>query len=508
MLQVGPMVFYRKYRPQKIDELDLKTVREYLTAILSSTDIPHAFLFTGPKGLGKTSAARIVAKAVNCEMKHLASSSSSKKSNTKSSDINADLEPCNQCSACVSITNGSNIDVIEIDAASNRGIDEIRSLREKVKYASAQLKKKVYIIDEVHMLTPEAFNALLKTLEEPPGHVLFILCTTEFWKLPPTIISRTYQVKFEKPHKDELLRSLQRIFKGEELEINDEVLSEVYKLSEGSFRDAAKIIEELSVSTKDKKITKEMLEDIFKSESIEKSARNFIKYLFEKNAKAGLELLEQLAGQAIDFRLVCTQIIEILRRMLLIQAGLDKQSIDIDIPRTEEGVISELLDDLQKAYSDMKFSPIVQLPLELVVVKWTVIKQDQRLNIKDKQSLLSRKLESQNEKEVIENNNENKKTSLKVFSSGVTRANVNPKESDELLKKLIDVVKKDNHSLAGILRSCKIGNITSKSFELITPYKFHKNKLIEEKSQNIIESRSLEVFGHKLSVILLDQQSN
>src|SRR5690348_2704670 len=136
------MVYYRKYRPQNISDLDLSAVREKLSSILSAKELPHAFLFTGPKGLGKTSSARILAKAINCENKK-------------------GIEPCNKCDACVSITNGSNIDVLEIDAASNRGIDEIRDLRDKIKYAPASLPRKVYIIDEVHMLTTDAFNALL-----------------------------------------------------------------------------------------------------------------------------------------------------------------------------------------------------------------------------------------------------------------------------------------------------------------------------------------------------------
>src|SRR3989344_1947762 len=169
------MVFYRKYRPQTIEELDSRQVRDKLTSVLSKDSGFHALLFTGPKGLGKTSAARIVAKAVNCEKIN---------DYSKGKKLKGTLEPCNKCSACTSITNGTNMDVLEIDGASNRGIDEIRDLREKIKLSPAYALKKVYIIDEVHMLTTEAFNALLKTLEEPPNHVIFILCTTEPHKVP------------------------------------------------------------------------------------------------------------------------------------------------------------------------------------------------------------------------------------------------------------------------------------------------------------------------------------
>src|SRR3990167_555527 len=164
------MVFYLKYRPKKISELDSSLLVERLESILKGKvpdKIPHAFLFTGPKGLGKTSTARILAKSINC-------------TNRKG----AEIEPCNKCSSCNAINTGSNLDVMEIDGASNRGIDEIRDLREKIRLAPLSSLKKIYIIDEVHMLTTEAFNALLKTLEEPPKHAFFILCTTEGQKVP------------------------------------------------------------------------------------------------------------------------------------------------------------------------------------------------------------------------------------------------------------------------------------------------------------------------------------
>ena len=200
------MVFYLKYRPQKIEDLDSLEVKERLSKVLSSKSLPHAFLFTGPKGLGKTSTARIVAKSINCEKKGTGS------------------EPCNKCESCKSITDGTNLDVIEIDGASNRGIDEIRDLREKIRLTPASSPKKIYIIDEVHMLTTEAFNALLKTLEEPPAHVVFILCTTEPQKVPPTIISRCFHVIFKRASETELMSSFNRIVKGEGLNIDKEAL--------------------------------------------------------------------------------------------------------------------------------------------------------------------------------------------------------------------------------------------------------------------------------------------
>src|SRR6266480_4765989 len=209
------MVFYRKYRPQCIDDLDSSTVRETLHAVLQK-NIPHAFLFTGPKGLGKTSTARIIAKVVNCEKRKKGL-----------------IEPCNECDQCVAITSGTNVDILEIDAASNRGIDEIRELKEKIRLAPVSAQKKVYIIDEVHMLTTEAFNALLKTLEEPPEHAMFILCTTEQAKVPETIVSRCFHIAFKKATDEELVRSFKRIVSGEKLKADDEALMAIARMADG-----------------------------------------------------------------------------------------------------------------------------------------------------------------------------------------------------------------------------------------------------------------------------------
>ena len=194
---------YSTYRSQRFDDLvGQEAAVQTLKNALASDRVAHAYLFTGIRGTGKTSTARILAKAVNCENP-------------------VDGEPCNQCPSCVAITDSSATDLIEIDAASNRGIDEIRDLREKAKYLPALLKRKVYIIDEAHQLTPEAFNALLKTLEEPPGHVLFILCTTEAHKLPATIVSRCQRFDFRRITADNIAARLRYIAGKESLAADD-----------------------------------------------------------------------------------------------------------------------------------------------------------------------------------------------------------------------------------------------------------------------------------------------
>ncbi|MDD5437493.1 MAG: DNA polymerase III subunit gamma/tau, partial [Candidatus Omnitrophica bacterium] len=214
------IAFARKYRPQTFDDIIGQShVTTTLKNAISQDRVAHAYLFAGPRGVGKTTAARILAKALNCE----------KGPTTK---------PCNTCASCKEITQGSSLDILEIDGASNRGIDEIRNLRDNVKFAPAKGKFKVYIIDEVHMLTPEAFNALLKTLEEPPKHVKFIFATTQAHKVPPTILSRCQRFDFRRIGSAQIVENLKKIVGAEALEINDEALGLIARYSDGGMRDA------------------------------------------------------------------------------------------------------------------------------------------------------------------------------------------------------------------------------------------------------------------------------
>src|SRR3972149_11779200 len=287
------MVFYRKYRPQKIEELDSKEVREKLYNVLESSSVPHAFLFTGSKGLGKTSTARIVAKVLNCEKK------------TKG------IEPCNKCEQCVSITNGTNMDILEIDGASNRGIDEIRDLREKVKLSPMSARIKVYIIDEVHMLTQEAFNALLKTLEEPPLHALFILCTTEPEKPPATVSSRCTRITFPKASVSEVVTSLTKGVRSEGLSVAPEVLQALAKNVDGSFRDGMKYLEQLSLRAtgRRKRISLEDVQRVVGG-GRQVSVRRLLTALSEHNTDQAFGELERITEEEVSLENYAREILE------------------------------------------------------------------------------------------------------------------------------------------------------------------------------------------------------
>ncbi|HBE7720003.1 TPA: DNA polymerase III subunit gamma/tau [Staphylococcus aureus] len=217
---------YRMYRPQRFDDVvGQEHVTKTLRNAISKEKQSHAYIFSGPRGTGKTSIAKVFAKAINC--------------------LNStDGEPCNECHICKGITQGTNSDVIEIDAASNNGVDEIRNIRDKVKYAPSESKYKVYIIDEVHMLTTGAFNALLKTLEEPPAHAIFILATTEPHKIPPTIISRAQRFDFKAISLDQIVERLKFVADAQQIECEDEALAFIAKASEGGMRDALSIMDQ------------------------------------------------------------------------------------------------------------------------------------------------------------------------------------------------------------------------------------------------------------------------
>ncbi|MER2256774.1 MAG: DNA polymerase III subunit gamma/tau, partial [Priestia megaterium] len=271
---------YRVYRPQSFnDVVGQQHIIKTLQNALVQEKFSHAYLFSGPRGTGKTTAAKILAKAVNCEKAPIA-------------------EPCNECATCRGITDGSISDVIEIDAASNNGVDEIRDIRDKVKYAPSAVRYKVYIIDEVHMLSIGAFNALLKTLEEPPAHVIFILATTEPHKIPLTIISRCQRFDFKRISPEDIVYRMKEVLGSEELEVSEDALYEIAKASEGGMRDALSLLDQ-SISYSTDKVS---LEDVLSiTGAVSQSfIVKIVQAIFNKNIVEALDSVESLIKNGKD----------------------------------------------------------------------------------------------------------------------------------------------------------------------------------------------------------------
>ncbi len=314
---------YRKWRPQRFADVVHQeyTVRTLQNAILSH-QIAHAYLLAGPRGVGKTSIARIFAKAINC-------------TNPQQG------EPCNQCDMCRKITRGNALDVIEIDGASNRGIDQIRQLREEVNFVPAEAKYKVYIIDEVHMLTNEAFNALLKTLEEPPKHVVFLFATTEPHKVPLTIISRcqAFELKLLPPERIE--KRLKEICQVEKIDASPKVLTAISYRARGALRDAIVMLEQLASYKGAARIEEHDLYEIMGLAS-EETVIEFLKALLARQGRRALEIIADLADRGKDLELFVDELIEQTRDWII--AVIDGQSLPVEVNlETLIGLSAQLL---------------------------------------------------------------------------------------------------------------------------------------------------------------------
>lgn len=362
-------VFAQKWRPQFFRDV---VGQEHVTATLQnqirSERLGHAYLFWGPRGTGKTTVARLFAKAVNCL------------NATEETDLGPvkSGEPCNKCDACETITQGSSFDVIEMDAASNRGIDTIRDLRENVKLSPAAFRYKIYIIDEVHMLTPEGFNALLKTLEEPPNHVIFIMATTEHSQIPKTIVSRCQDFDFRHLTPEQIISRLQLIADDEEITLEDEVLPLITRQSEGCLRDAENLLERL-VTSSGNQLTLENVEETLGLGSSSLIHR-LTEAITERDLTEGLATLNQLSKQGMDLTKCLQQFIAYFRdlRILAIDTQLDDhiQSPKSEVPALKAKAekvsverLTRIIKILMHANREIKEYGFAQLQLESALIQ-------------------------------------------------------------------------------------------------------------------------------------------
>lgn len=448
------MVYYLKYRPKTLNELDNEEVAGLLQRYLSSKNVPHAFLFAGPRGTGKTSTARIVGKSLNC--------TGSKTAGTA----------CGKCDVCQGIARGELLDILEIDAASNRGIDEIRDLREKIKLAPLHLKYKVYIIDEVHMLTNEAFNALLKTLEEPPAHAVFVLATTEVHKVPETVISRCIKVEFRRATNEEIVHSLTRIVTGEKLTVDREALTVIATAADGSFRDGAKFLQEVALETNH--VTKAQVLEKLGTTDITLQQK-FLTELRHKHAKELLLLIGKLTEDGKNVRqFFLALLIQLEQILLALYQGEEKEWDKMDVTRA--------IKILSAAFVELKSAVLPQLPFELAVVDYC-----ENASVATTPSVAPHAIQPQVAKQTTEDTPD-----LGPFAGQWTE--------------VLAALKPHNHSLVGILRSCRPLAFADKTLTIEAGFKFHADRLADERVHDILAKVVKEVTGLDIKIAVVSRK--
>lgn len=359
------MILYRKYRPQKFSEvIGQEHVVRTLQGALQTAKLAHAYLFCGPRGTGKTTLARILAKVINCDQPQ-----------------NSDA--CSKCNFCLEVEEGQALDLIEIDAASNRGIDEIRALREGTRFSSMVGKYKIYVIDECHQLTKEASNALLKTLEEPPAKTLFVLATTEPHKILPTILSRVQRFDFKKLTVPQIMAKLAGIAVEEKLTIDSELLRLVALQAEGSLRDAESNLSKL-VSFQGKEINEEAVRAVLGLIPFH-LFRDWFNFILDKKQAEATVLVNHVYQSGLDLDHFAKGLLDYARKILVTRASpAVAKSFAVDLGLEQAGYIADLaknmnsqdllkvINVLMRVREEMKHSPIPQLPLELAVAELTV----------------------------------------------------------------------------------------------------------------------------------------
>ena len=464
---------YQKYRSTNFDEIK---GQEHITRLLKNAvkgkQISHGYLFVGSRGTGKTSMARIMAKAVNC----LALTSSG--------------NPCNECSVCKSIADGTFLDLIEIDAASNRGIDQIRELKEKIEFSPSEGQFKVYIVDEVHMLTTEAFNALLKTLEEPPKHVIFIFATTDVHKLPPTILSRCQRYDFRLGTDGEIKSLIEEIAKKEKIHIKGDALDLIVNNAKGSYRDALSILDVVYSGQEDTKqeIT---MEEVRKILGIPDSDQvlNLLNSLLVGDGSKSLEIIESLENSGVNMQQFTSYILDILREVLSEKIrGKIRKEYDF-VTNIDIKDLHQLINLFLDAENKIRYANNQALVLEMIIP--SMMKAGANSGVKIVNKDVKKRISQVEPVEQGDVQSENK--TIRCEDIPIS----------EIVSKwelFVTEIKPFNGHLYAFLGGATVVDFKNGIMYLDVPFKFHKERMEIPKSRNIISEVFQKVYGVACSI--------
>jgi len=475
------MAYYRTHRPIKFkDILGQNSVRATLQGALSSGRIGHAYLLSGPRGTGKTSTARIFARALCC-------------TNLQIKDRSA--EPCGTCAACKSILNNSATDLLEIDAASNRGIEDVRELREQAKYPPVLLKKRVYIIDEVHMLTTEAFNALLKTLEEPADHVVFILATTELHKVPATIRSRCQLLRFERASVEDIVHKLQNVAKSESLTADKDALRIIAEHAQGGFRDAETLLEKLgnehaALDAKEVRSSLGILD--------QDVAEAIITACLAGNSAECVSLLRKHCSQTQTLDALISALIELVRSRI---------GEEISSGKTPSGLYTHALQELLEAFILQKSAPYPLVALELACLNISSYQSQENIHrpstqepkkvaiLPENEAAIQPAIPSRAPAAVI--------TTIVASTPTVPVVELNLETINDIRKawkEMSDEICRDNLLLGQVIKQAIFHTASEGLITIHVRFKFHADKLNEKKNQQNIQSILERISGQKWEV--------
>jgi len=469
---------------------------------IETDKVAHAYLFCGPRGIGKTTAARLLAKAINCEKRK-----------------EGESEPCNKCSSCEEITSGRDLDIVEIDAASHTGVDNVRdNIVANAKFSPSRRKYKVFIIDEVHMLSTSAFNALLKTIEEPPPRVIFIMATTEIHKVPATIISRCQRFDFKKISRREVVERLKYVLSMERVEVDENILESIARSSEGCVRDAESLLGQvLALRDAKNKISREQAELVIPKSDFNQVG-DFVGFLATRDAEKALRLINKLVEEGIDLTQFTADLVEFLRKILLAGVSGSLAEFSFDLDEDSEKKIIQLAKDIEprklinwlelfiEKKQELKFSDIAQLPLEMAVVE--IVGGFSAINapasgiaappsVARNDKILSEerpKIKPLPGKEMVKKNDE-ALTDAAPITTTLTLEQIKEKWFE-----LLRVVADRSPALVFILRIGQPIGIENGTLQIGFKYRFHKERINESKNNLILRNLIKEVTGGDVRV--------